>query len=98
MVELPSLYEAWGVVVHEAVLAGLPLIATHQTGAASEFVIHGNNGFIYDAPDKEALKKILLGIENLSEEAYLEMSQNSKQLAVRINLDTWSVTLVIYRL
>ena len=36
---LPSLYEAWGVVVHEAALAGMPIITTQETGASSEFVI-----------------------------------------------------------
>ena len=40
---LPSLYEAWGVVVHEAVLAGMPILTTHQTGAASDFVVHNYN-------------------------------------------------------
>ncbi|WP_083961677.1 glycosyltransferase [Salinimicrobium terrae] len=90
---LPSLYEAWGVVVHEAVLAGLPVITTQQTGAASEFVIHGHNGFIYGATDKEALKKTLLEIQTLPEEKYLQMSRNSKKLAERISLNTWSATL-----
>lgn len=90
---LPSTYEAWGVVVHEAVLAGLPVIATHQTGAASEFLIDGHNGFIYDALKEGDLKKILLRIGKLSESEYLEMSKNSKELAGRISLDTWSATL-----
>ncbi|MDT0647443.1 glycosyltransferase [Zunongwangia sp. F260] len=90
---LPSLYEAWGVVVHEAVLAGLPVITTKQTGAASAFVIPGHNGFIYDAPNAAELKKILLEIGNLSDEDYLQMSNNSKEMASRISLNTWSATL-----
>ena len=42
---LPSLYEAWGVVIHEAVLSGLPVISTYQTGSTSEFVVNGFNDF-----------------------------------------------------
>ena len=32
------LYEAWGVVIHEAVLSGLPVITTKQTSAASDLL------------------------------------------------------------
>lgn len=90
---LPSLYEAWGVVVHEAVLAGLPVITTHQTGAASQFVDHGTNGFIYDAYDKKALKNILLKLASISEDDYQAMSFKSKEKAQSINLSLWSSTL-----
>ncbi len=90
---LPSLYEAWGVVLHEAVLAGLPVISTYQTGAVSEFVIHSHNGYLYDAFDKRKLEEILLSIGKISEKEYFEMSNNSKALAQRINLNSWSATL-----
>lgn len=87
---LPSLYEAWGVVVHEAVLAGMPVLTTYQTGAASDFVIHNYNGFLYDAYDKKALKNVLLSCSKQSEIDYLKMVQRSKQLAKKNNLSEWS--------
>jgi glycosyltransferase involved in cell wall biosynthesis len=87
---LPSLYEAWGVVVHEAALAGMPIITTHQTGAASDFVIHNYNGFLYNALDTKALKNLLITCSNQSDAAYLKMAQRSKQLAKKINLPEWS--------
>lgn len=90
---LPSLYEAWGVVVHEAALAGLPIISTYQTGAISEFVIQGYNGYVYDATNKKELMDILLRIGNLPDDKYMEMSQNSKHLAGRISLNSWSATI-----
>lgn len=90
---LPSLYEAWGVVIHEAVTAGLPIITTHQTGAASEFVVNNENGFIYNAHDKLELKKSIINSFNLSENEYLKMSSKSKQLSNLNSLDKWSSTL-----
>ena len=90
---LPSLYEAWGVVVQEAVLAGLPVITTYETGAASDFVIHNFNGFVYEANDSNKLKQIIRSLDNVSIENYLEMSKNSKTMAAKINLDEWSAKL-----
>ncbi len=90
---LPSLYEAWGVVVHEAVLAGLPLIASNQCGAASEFLINGFNGYKYDANNQEDLYKILSNLGQIKNEEYFEMSKNSKLLGSKINAAAWSATL-----
>lgn len=90
---LPSLYEAWGVVVHEAVLAGLPIITTYECGAASDLVLHGFNGFLYEANNKAELKNIITAIMTIEEEQYFEMSANSKAIASKINLKEWSATL-----
>ncbi|MDO6760252.1 glycosyltransferase [Tamlana sp. 2_MG-2023] len=87
---LPSLYEAWGVVVHEAALAGMPIITTEETGAASEFVINNYNGHTYQANDTEALKKLLLKYAAFDETTYLKYSKHSKQFAHKINLNDWS--------
>lgn len=87
---LPSLYEAWGVVVHEAVLAGMPVLSTYQTGATSDFVIHNYNGFLYDAFDTKALKNLLICCSNQSEAEYIKMAQRSKQLAKKNNLSEWA--------
>jgi len=43
---VPSLYEPWGLVVHEGLAYGLPVIATDQVGAADDLVDPGVNGFI----------------------------------------------------
>jgi glycosyltransferase involved in cell wall biosynthesis len=48
-------HEGWGVVVQEAMAAGLPVIATRQTGAAYELIAPGTNGFLFDAEDEDAL-------------------------------------------
>lgn len=87
---LPSLYEAWGVVVHEAALSGLPIITTHQCGAGTDLVIDHFNGYKYDATNKEELKKILLKVTDQNSDDYFKMSANSKFLGSNINLTHWS--------
>lgn len=90
---LPSLYEAWGVVVHEATLAGLPIITTYQCGAGAELVVDGFNGYKYNAFDTNELFKIIQCVKSQSTSEYFEMSMNSKHLASNIDLKTWSAKL-----
>jgi len=52
---LPSRYDGWGVVVNQALGAGLPIIASDQVGAAHDLVTPGENGFHFPAGDATAL-------------------------------------------
>ncbi|MBF0444005.1 MAG: glycosyltransferase family 4 protein [Magnetococcales bacterium] len=56
---LPSSYEPWGTVVNEAMMCGLPVVASDQVGAAREMIEHGKNGFIYPVADIAALELLL---------------------------------------
>ncbi len=44
----PSHHDGWAVVVCEAMAAGMPVVGTAATGAFSEYVRHGHNGFRCD--------------------------------------------------
>lgn len=44
---LPSVYEAFGAVVNEALLAGVPVICTHEVGA-KVWIKNGENGMVID--------------------------------------------------
>lgn len=52
---LPSDTEPWGVVINEAVAAGLAVVATDTVGAAHELVRDGVNGRIVPAGDLDGL-------------------------------------------
>ncbi len=41
----PSRHDGWGVVINEACAAGLPILASEETGAAHDLVEQGRNGF-----------------------------------------------------
>src|SRR5262245_3643198 len=43
---VPSLYEPWGLVVHEGLGNGLPVIASDQVAAADDLVESGVNGYV----------------------------------------------------
>lgn len=46
---LPSTQEVWGLVINQAMAAGLPVITTRQTGAGADLVIPGVTGMV--SPD-----------------------------------------------
>jgi glycosyltransferase involved in cell wall biosynthesis len=57
---LPSRHDGWGVVVNQALGAGLPILASDQVGAAHDLVREGENGFTFPAGDANALAAAML--------------------------------------
>lgn len=55
-----STTEQWGLVVNEAMAAGLPVIVSDRSGCAPDLVSRGENGFIFDPHDEEALTARML--------------------------------------
>ncbi len=52
---LSSLWDGWGMVVPEALAAGLPVISTDQVMSGHEFIRDGVNGFVIPAGDPGVL-------------------------------------------
>jgi glycosyltransferase involved in cell wall biosynthesis len=48
---LASTWEPWGLVVNEAMAAGLPVIVSKSVGSVCELVRHDDNGLIFDSQD-----------------------------------------------
>ena len=62
---LPSIInEQWGLVVNEAMAAGLPAIVSNTCGCAPDLVIEGETGFTYDPSDEQRLIELLSLISN----------------------------------
>ena len=81
---LPSAYDAFGVVVNEAMLCGCAVVASDHVGAARDLIAHGQTGFVYQCGDIDALARILaqaLGDRH----ALQEMGR-----AARHRLESWS--------
>lgn len=57
---LPSRYDGWGVVVNQALGAGVGIICSDQVGAGEDLVEEGVNGFIFESGDVESLKACIL--------------------------------------
>ncbi len=56
---LPSLHEPWGVVVNEAMAAGLPVVLSDRVGAAADLLEDGRNGRLVKPGDAPALAAAL---------------------------------------
>jgi glycosyltransferase involved in cell wall biosynthesis len=56
---LPSEEEPWGLVVNEAMCAGLPVIATSAVGSVQDLIRDGENGLVYEPGDVEGLAAAL---------------------------------------
>ena len=80
----PSLYEPWGLVIHEATAAGLPVIVSKRCGAVSQFVINKYNGYLVNEGNKDSLQNAMMEIINSSDSELMNMAQNSRRLSYRI--------------
>lgn len=55
-----SIQEQWGLVVNEAMAAGLPIIVSNRCGCFEDLVIEGVNGFGFDPENQQALTNLML--------------------------------------
>ena len=70
-----STAEQWGLVVNEAIAAGLPVIVSNRCGCASELV--NGNGFTFDPTNGSELVARLLEMGSLSDLQRKHFSKNS---------------------
>jgi glycosyltransferase involved in cell wall biosynthesis len=81
---LPSSYDAFGVVVNEAMLCGRPVAASDHVGAARDLIAHGSDGFVFPCGNVEALAEIL-------QQAGAEPERLSGMgRAARTRMESWS--------
>tara|TARA_A100001015_G_scaffold82248_1_gene91216 strand:+ start:1516 stop:2619 length:1104 start_codon:yes stop_codon:yes gene_type:complete len=84
---LPSRYEPWGVVIHEFVSAGLPVICSKNCGSSKIFVQNNINGYIIQDLNVFNLTKFILKIIDLPKEKLLKFSYNSFKNCKKINYE-----------
>jgi glycosyltransferase involved in cell wall biosynthesis len=61
MLVLPSEADGWGIVVNQALQAGIPVVVSDASGAA-ELTKNGVNGFVFRAGDRVALQQCIRAI------------------------------------
>ena len=82
---LPSIQDGFGMVVLEAMAAGLPVIVTEHVGAA-DLVTPGVNGYVVPIRDPDAIAERLQHLYDRPE-LVREMGRNARRVAERF---TWS--------
>ncbi|HET6566603.1 MAG TPA: glycosyltransferase family 4 protein [Rhodothermales bacterium] len=58
----PAFMEQWGLVVNEAMAAGLPVLVSEHAGCAQDLVQDGENGFRFDPADAPTLARLMVQI------------------------------------
>ena len=56
---LPSEYDAFGLVINEAMLCGCPVVASDRVGAVRDLIDSGRTGFVYRCGDVSELASLL---------------------------------------
>jgi glycosyltransferase involved in cell wall biosynthesis len=91
---LASRFEPWGVVVHEAAAAGLPVVATEACGATSRLVLDGYNGYVVPSESPSGLSAGLVRIHHATDEGRRSMGAASTMLARQYTPERWAATLL----
>lgn len=84
---LPSLFEAWGVVIHEFSALGLALLLSDKCGASKTFLINGYNGYEFSIEKRGAFLEAMKKIMNLPTDELVKMGARSKHMSERITLE-----------
>lgn len=87
---LPSVSENWGLVVNEAMLAGLPVIVSNRCGCIPELVANGENGVVVDPFDVEDLTRAMFRIEALGADGRGEMAARSASRVAEQSSERWA--------
>ena len=90
---LPSKYEPWGVVLHEMVTSGMPILISDVVGSKNSFLKNNINGMSFSYKIKGDFESKMTSIMNLSDEELLKMGEESVHLSTRYTPEKWVDTL-----
>jgi 1,2-diacylglycerol 3-alpha-glucosyltransferase len=90
---LPSNFEPWGLVVNEAMAAGLPIILSDQAGAAPDLLDAGRNGWLFNSHNENELVRILDKLATYKRNELDEMGKRSKEIVKGFNTTRWAETI-----
>ncbi|GEK57710.1 hypothetical protein CHL76_01270 [Marinococcus halophilus] len=80
---LPSLIEPWGLVVNEALAAGLPVIVSERCGCSLDLVKEGVNGYTVDPNDSRQMAIVI-------KKAFTELDRKKAAGEARRLTEQWS--------
>jgi glycosyltransferase involved in cell wall biosynthesis len=86
---LPSVSETWGLVVNEAMAAGLPVLVSKRCGCAEDLVQQGRNGFCFDPLDIRHMRDSMLRVASARCDRRA-MARYGRRIVARWSLDAFS--------
>jgi glycosyltransferase involved in cell wall biosynthesis len=93
---LPSLFEPWGVVIHEAAASGMAIICSSACGAMVHLVQPGYNGFVVEPGNSNDLRRALIRYTDLSPNERMKMGENSYKLSLQYTPEQWTANLLLF--
>jgi glycosyltransferase involved in cell wall biosynthesis len=87
---LPSSFEPWGLVVNEAMSAGLPLVLSDSVGCLPDLLYPGKNGWSFKTHDTADLTRVLDDVSMTSEQDLKVMGLYSQSIVQDFSLDTFA--------
>ncbi len=87
---VPSTYEPWSLVIHEAGAAGVPVICTAECGAAVRLVQDGYSGYIVETGSSDSLRRALTRFACLSNQRRAAMGEASYSLSLQFTPQRWA--------
>lgn len=87
---LPSSFEPWSLVVHEAASAGRLILASENVGAVTHLVQPAYNGFIFGDKDTEGLAALMSSVSGMDDSQLHRMSCASHQLSEQFSPRQWA--------
>jgi glycosyltransferase involved in cell wall biosynthesis len=91
-VVLPSISEPWGLVVNEAMAAGLPVLVSHRCGSVSELVRSGLNGYVCDPLNIDGMARLMSVLSSRAVDLD-KMGDESRRIVALYTPETWAQTL-----
>lgn len=85
---LPSIVDEWGLVVNEAMAAGLPVLVSNDAGCHRDLVETGVNGFVFDPKNVDELAGLMGGIATSTRRN--EMGEASRRIIAHWDVDRFA--------
>lgn len=80
----PTLADEWGVVVNEALSAGLPVLGSIYSQAVEELVVEGSNGWIFNPSDEIDTRRALHSALTVDSTRLQNLSENARASMIAI--------------
>jgi glycosyltransferase involved in cell wall biosynthesis len=79
--------ETWGLVVNEAMAAGLPVVVSDAAGCSVDLVHEGDNGFTYRCGDVRALAMMIGRLSDLGSDGRRRLGSRSREIVAAFDID-----------
>jgi glycosyltransferase involved in cell wall biosynthesis len=91
---LASHFEPWGVVVHEAAVAGMPVICTDAVGAGVHLVADGASGYVVPTRNVDLLAGAMAKLSGLTIDRRVQMGAVSTGLGEAFSNERWATNVL----